>query len=288
MADRTYVIGPEERSATGSTVVKIGHAKSPYARLKTLQTGFPYKLVLLAEFPNISGTTEKTFHDKYARFRTVGGGTEWFDIPNVMLDDLLIHRPDLPILWARTRIPYCTQCIQRPSKRSGGKTYTRFPILTITQKLPACPKEIRSIGKRTKLPVLHHTKCEKNPDRIFARGLLRLGSPQDNEFAPVSAPISGREGWCDKDSGVAGRELVMVETLSNKHVRSTKFGLELHLPVWAPAFGIGFTLRAWPESYVAVWAQAGAVAGRRFLVSYDGCKSIGLAVPEFRIYGDSA
>jgi hypothetical protein len=64
-----YVIGNLENS-----ICKIGYSKSPVSRLKTIQTGCPYKLHFIVIVKgNIS--IESQLHEKYRKYKSNG---EWF------------------------------------------------------------------------------------------------------------------------------------------------------------------------------------------------------------------
>lgn len=67
--DSLYVIGD------GSSVVKIGRAADPVARLSTLQTSSPRPLSLLRVFPE-AGSMERQVH---VRFESLRVHREWFD-----------------------------------------------------------------------------------------------------------------------------------------------------------------------------------------------------------------
>lgn len=68
-SEYVYVIGSLIKN-----VCKIGYSKNPVSRLKSLQTGCPYKLQFLLII-NGNRTTEKQLHRKYRRYKSNG---EWF------------------------------------------------------------------------------------------------------------------------------------------------------------------------------------------------------------------
>lgn len=73
MSGYVYAIGIE-----GSPLIKIGHARDPERRLATLQTGLPFKLILLyqlkVERPRL---VEQCLHGMLENSR---GRGEWFDV----------------------------------------------------------------------------------------------------------------------------------------------------------------------------------------------------------------
>lgn len=55
----------------GTDVFKIGHSKNPKQRIKSLQTGNPYKLVLVESFKSKRASQiEKTLHRRFASSKT--------------------------------------------------------------------------------------------------------------------------------------------------------------------------------------------------------------------------
>lgn len=60
----------------GAKFIKIGYAADPAARLKTLQTGSPFKLKLVGTIPG-SYQTEKTLHEEFDSLKT-RANNEWF------------------------------------------------------------------------------------------------------------------------------------------------------------------------------------------------------------------
>lgn len=58
----------------GTGRIKIGKAKDPLSRMRTLQTGNQEKLQIIALFPDM-GDTEAKMHEKFAKHRLNG---EWF------------------------------------------------------------------------------------------------------------------------------------------------------------------------------------------------------------------
>lgn len=57
--------------------VKIGKAQDPYKRLKQLQTGNPYELLLIEYFPFYNGLLlEYALHDLFSKFQI---RDEWFE-----------------------------------------------------------------------------------------------------------------------------------------------------------------------------------------------------------------
>jgi hypothetical protein len=81
-AGYVYVIDPGVE-INGRRVVKIGRTtRSPWKRLKELQTAFPHKIALVhcAQFPNVAAA-EKYLHTKLDQFRVKdGGGSEFFSL----------------------------------------------------------------------------------------------------------------------------------------------------------------------------------------------------------------
>lgn len=69
----------------GLGFVKVGHAKDPIARLRTLQTANPLPLKLLGAMPGdyVHETAMHTYMDEY---RCRNGGNEWFFNSNQMSD----------------------------------------------------------------------------------------------------------------------------------------------------------------------------------------------------------
>ena len=65
--------------------IKIGYAESDVpGRIKTLQTGCPTPLTLLATFPG-GRSVEASLHRRYAHLRTTG---EWFRADPVLLEHI--------------------------------------------------------------------------------------------------------------------------------------------------------------------------------------------------------
>jgi predicted GIY-YIG superfamily endonuclease len=92
-----YVIGNKENRQ------KIGFAKDPYRRLKTLQTGNPDKLYLhhYVEIPDEkTRIMESKIHSEISYKRITG---EWFDISaedaKLVLDHAVIRWLDDPLLY---------------------------------------------------------------------------------------------------------------------------------------------------------------------------------------------
>lgn len=78
-----YVIG------SAGQPIKIGIATRPEARLKVLQTGFPHKLRIYAQFPAhgvLAYRAEQECHRRLAAFRLNG---EWFDYDPYNAADLV-------------------------------------------------------------------------------------------------------------------------------------------------------------------------------------------------------
>lgn len=69
--ERLYIIGDTE-----GRFVKIGIAKEPGARLASLQTGCPHKLIILALFNIPDAKVEKRLHAYLSPYRLHG---EWFE-----------------------------------------------------------------------------------------------------------------------------------------------------------------------------------------------------------------
>jgi hypothetical protein len=74
-----YVIG----AASGGPV-KIGHSRSPEDRLRTIQTGCPWPVSILASAPG-GAAAERRLHDRFANYR-IG---EWFDLPSYLRDEII-------------------------------------------------------------------------------------------------------------------------------------------------------------------------------------------------------
>jgi Meiotically up-regulated gene 113 len=70
--DHLYVIGQDERCS----IVKLGHARDPEARLRDLQVGNPQPLKVLALFEGY-GHWEPLLHQAFSAHRLAG---EWFDL----------------------------------------------------------------------------------------------------------------------------------------------------------------------------------------------------------------
>jgi len=70
------------------TLLKIGKSRDIGARLASLQTGSPQKLVLIGMFPN-NGNLEKKLHKRLRQYRTHG---EWFKIEGEIEELLCIVR----------------------------------------------------------------------------------------------------------------------------------------------------------------------------------------------------
>lgn len=83
-----YII---QSNITGA--VKVGRGIQPSHRIKELQTGSPYQLKLLAEFPN-QGHMEMAMHQLLAPYRLKSKG-EWFSY------DCLNELPD----WIYRELP---------------------------------------------------------------------------------------------------------------------------------------------------------------------------------------
>lgn len=79
--------------AIGTNRVKVGFSKEPEKRLKELQTGSPYKLSLLTQWPG-NETDERRAHARLRRYK-IGG--EWFDIPpfhRARIKELILTAPN--------------------------------------------------------------------------------------------------------------------------------------------------------------------------------------------------
>ncbi len=63
--------------ATGTNRIKLGYSIQPEQRLKELQTGSPYKLKMLAQWPG-TRYMESQLHRALAAYRQDG---EWFEVP---------------------------------------------------------------------------------------------------------------------------------------------------------------------------------------------------------------
>lgn len=89
-----YVIGMD-----GTTLVKIGQTHtSPETRLKSLQTGIPYRLKLLKVYAcENQESVEKKLHRLLQNARAIG---EWFDTGLAEIDALFLDAliPDPPIV----------------------------------------------------------------------------------------------------------------------------------------------------------------------------------------------
>lgn len=70
MKKKIYVI-------TNGKHIKVGISKNPLKRLKSLKTASPTPLKILMLFDG-DQKLEKKIHKQLARFRTYGGGQEWF------------------------------------------------------------------------------------------------------------------------------------------------------------------------------------------------------------------
>lgn len=75
-----YIIGNREHG-----LCKIGVSKDPEQRCRTIQTGFPYPLEVLAVFPGKSFEYEKRLHKRAAPYQLQG---EWFRIEGRLKDFL--------------------------------------------------------------------------------------------------------------------------------------------------------------------------------------------------------
>jgi len=89
MSGYVYAIGIE-----GSTLIKIGHSKSPNKRLASMQTGLPFKLEIVyqlrVEDPR---RIELTLHRMLAEQQTRG---EWFEMPKIALPELFATAVEKP------------------------------------------------------------------------------------------------------------------------------------------------------------------------------------------------
>ena len=91
--EHLYII---QSAVTGA--VKIGRSNDVEKRLKQLQTGSPYRLVLLAKFEN-KGCIEIYLHRELARYKSVMQG-EWFSylcLPN--LPDWIYEKLPFDDMW---------------------------------------------------------------------------------------------------------------------------------------------------------------------------------------------
>jgi len=76
-ANRIYLIRVED-----TDYYKVGHPQNPHSRISDLQTGNPRKLIYLCSVQENESTDEKKVHQHLADYRVeLGGGTEWFKIP---------------------------------------------------------------------------------------------------------------------------------------------------------------------------------------------------------------
>lgn len=74
-------------SAQGSGRVKIGHTTDLQERLKGIQTGCPYPLIVLATYPGGTRAIEIRIHETFRSYRRSG---EWFEFPALM--GALVHQ----------------------------------------------------------------------------------------------------------------------------------------------------------------------------------------------------
>lgn len=67
-----------------TNLVKIGYAKNPERRLKQLQTGSAYPLIILKTIPNATKRLEKELHFKFRHYKLEG---EWFKFVDCMIQE---------------------------------------------------------------------------------------------------------------------------------------------------------------------------------------------------------
>src|SRR5262245_38436826 len=63
--------------AAGTNRIKLGVSEQPLKRLRELQTGSPYQLRLIAQWPG-NRLLETTLHERLGAYRVSG---EWFEVP---------------------------------------------------------------------------------------------------------------------------------------------------------------------------------------------------------------
>ena len=73
-----YIIGNKHQR-----ICKIGVSDNPQKRLRTIQTGCPYKVELLLYIKELSYDSEKEYHKRYSKYRMQG---EWFMIKGELRD----------------------------------------------------------------------------------------------------------------------------------------------------------------------------------------------------------
>lgn len=76
-----YIIGNNSQK-----ICKIGVSDNPQKRLKSIQTGCPYKVNILSHYPELGYDTEKDLHKRFKKYRMQG---EWFRIKGEV--EKLIH-----------------------------------------------------------------------------------------------------------------------------------------------------------------------------------------------------
>lgn len=77
-----YIVNLESTS-----LYKIGKAKDVKKRMKQLQTGASFSLVLIAEFQTgqEESKLEKAIHRRFSHYKTKG---EWFDFDNISISEI--------------------------------------------------------------------------------------------------------------------------------------------------------------------------------------------------------
>jgi hypothetical protein len=87
--------------AVGTNRIKIGYSADPEKRLAQLQTGSPYELKLLAQWPG-TAEVEQRIHQRLAQYRC---GGEWFSVPpfigNVIYQAIQGRKRDKPSIWGK-------------------------------------------------------------------------------------------------------------------------------------------------------------------------------------------
>jgi hypothetical protein len=73
--------------------MKIGYTKGLKERLNSLQTGYPYKLIVLHVIRGVTMDLEGEIHERFEHFRLSG---EWFEPRKEIFDFIESAKKDFP------------------------------------------------------------------------------------------------------------------------------------------------------------------------------------------------
>jgi len=161
--------------------IKIGWSNNPQERIKSIQTGSPYKVMTMAVLPGDS-EVENALHNKFKKYRTSG---EWFTDPDKEIERTMLVLMDIFSSF-------------QPNKRTKVLAKTKAAKRVITSKC-----QCNDCGK------MFSTKQALNAHRRFCDGEY---IPEyecqrcERQFGTVQA-LNAHQRFCvQKVSGVNGSE----------------------------------------------------------------------------------